>query len=230
MFKLVLKPGERISCRFSDYGIPADAKILYVNYTAGEGGLSPIEMHGNVPARRLISNEVTLYPVPFPSGPVDEAEAGETDVNVMVSWVPRTADDESWQTLVDAFEAFAQGRYTSMVVPANVAVESALSRVLAGFLMRFVSRDRTNEFLENAATYGHQLNVLLPLIVSQRSLPSLPDNVRGALNKLRGLRNDIAHSGVLRRELDRHEAAEVLCAAVFGIHYVRFVEGQLPGS
>jgi hypothetical protein len=222
LFKLTLKPGQRTAYRFSDYGIPADAKILYVNYTPSGGGLFPIEMHGNVPTRRFISNEVVLFPASFPGQP-----GNDTDVNVMVSWVPQTANEESWQSLVDAFEAFTHARYTSMVVPANVAVESALSRVLTGYLERFVSKKRTEDFLENAATYGYQLNVLLPVIASLKSLPLLPDNVRGALNKLRGLRNDLAHSGVLEKPLDQHSAAEVLCGALFGSHYVRFIDEQL---
>lgn len=223
LFQLLLKSGQRATYRFSDYGIPSDAKILYVNYTPSGGGLFPVEMHGNVPTRRFLANEVVLYPVPFSANQT----AGDTEVNVMVSWVPRTANDESWQSLVDAFEAFAHARYSSMVVPANVAVESALSRVLTAYLERFVSKNRTEDFLENAATYGHQLNVLLPFIASLKSLPLLPDHVRGALNKLRRFRNDLAHAGVLKQPLDQHSAAEALCGALFGIHYVRYVEEQL---
>jgi AcrR family transcriptional regulator len=223
LFQLLLKDGQRTIYRFSDYGIPQDAKILYVNYTPSGGGLFPLEMHGNVPTRRFLSNEVVLYPMPFAADKTPE----DTEVNVMVSWVPRTASDESWQSLVDAFEAYAHARYSSMIVPANVAVESALSRVLTGYLERFVSKRRIEDFLENAATYGHQLNVLLPVIASLKSLPLLPDHVRGALNRLREFRNDLAHAGTLKQPLDPHTAAEALCGALFGIHYVRYIEDQL---
>lgn len=223
LFQLLLKNGQRTIYRFSDYGIPQDAKILYVNYTPSGGGLFPLEVHGNVPTTRFLSNEVVLYPMPFAADKPPE----DTEVNVMVSWVPRTASDESWQSLVDAFEAYAHARYSSMVVPANVAVESTLSRVLTGYLERFVSKKHIENFLENAATYGHQLNVLLPVIASLKSLPLLPDHIRGALNKLRDLRNDLAHAGTLKQPLDSHTAAEALCGALFGIYYVRYIEDQL---
>ena len=114
-----------------------------------------------------------------------------------------------------------------MIVPANVAVESAMSRLLTSYLERFVSKKRVEEFLENAATYGHQLNVVLPVIASLTSLPLIPDHVRGALNKLRELRNDLAHSGAPKQQLDHATSAELLCGALFGFHYVRHVQQEL---
>lgn len=223
LFQLELKNGLKTIYRFSDYGTPKDAKILYVNYTPDGGGLFPIEMHGNVSTKRFLGDEVVLYPAPLAAGKIP----GDTKVNVMVSWVPRTVNDESWQSLVDAFEAFAHEKYSSMVVPANVAVESALCRVLTTYLEKFVSKKRVEDFLENAATYGHQLNVLIPTIASLKSLPLLPNHVRGALNKLRSFRNDLAHAGVLEKPLDPRSAAEALCGALFGFYYVRYIEEQL---
>lgn len=217
IFRLDLQLGKRTSYRFSDYGIPRDARVLYVNYTPQGGGLFPVEMHGNVPTRKFFTDEVVIFPVPFG----EDNLAIETAVSVMVSWVPRTADDESWQNLTDAFESYAQNQYSSMIVPANVAVESALSRLLTAYLQKFVANKRVEDFLENAATYGHQLNVVLPLITALNSLPALPDHLRGVLNKLRGLRNELAHTGTLEQPLDPRSAAELLCAALFGLHYVR---------
>jgi len=226
LFQLVLRGGQRTIYRFSDYGIPPDAKVLYVNYTSHtpDGrGYFPVEIHGNVPTRRFFMNEVALYPIPVGSGePLPDSE-----VNVMVSWVPRTADDESWESLVDAFEAYGNARYPSMIVPANVAVESAMSRLLTSYLERFVSKKRTEDFLENAATYAHQLNVLLPVLGSLNGLPLIPDHVRGALNRLRDLRNDLAHAGALEQPLDHRGAAELLCGALFGFHYVRHIQQHL---
>ena len=223
IFQLVLQQGKRTTYRFSDYGIPRDARILYVNYTPQGGGLFPIEMHGNVPMRRFFNDEVVVFPVPF--GPNDSVV--DTEVSVMVSWVPRTADDESWQSLTDAFEFYAQTRYTSMIVPANVAVESALSRLLTAYLEKFIAKKRVEDFLENAATYGHQLNVVLPVLTALNSLPALPDHVRGVLNRLRGLRNELAHTGVLEHPLDQRNAAELLCGSLFGLHYVRHTNDLL---
>lgn len=223
IFKFTLQSGKRFTYRFSNFGIPIDAKILYVNYTPNGGGLFPTEIHGNVPTRKFISDEVTIFPVPF------GAEAPtDTEVNAMVSWVPTSQNDESLRSLVDAFEAYANGSYPLMIVPANVAVESALSRLLSEFLNRFVAKKRAEDFLENAATYGHQLNVLLPIITSLLKLAPLPDYVRGSLNKLRSCRNQLAHSGVLKQQIDKHAAAQLLCGSLFGLHYVRYLESQLP--
>ncbi len=229
LFDLPLRRGERTVFRFSDRGIPKDAKILYVNYTPytpGGNGLFPLEWHGNVATRRFRFDETVLFPVAF--GP--EQSDKETTLHVMVSWVPHTPEDESWQNLVDAFEAYAAERYSSMIVPANVAVESALSRLMTTYLERFAGKKRAEDFLENAATYGHQLNVLLPMIMSLNSLSMLPDHVRGCLNRLRELRNELAHSGVLKESLGQRQSAEILCAALFGFHYVRHVSQDLLPS
>lgn len=179
IFRLDLQPGKRTSYRFSDYGIPRDAKVLYVNYSPQGGGLFPVEMHGNVPTRKFFTDEVVIFPAPFEGDNL----AIETEVIVMVSWVPRTADDESWQNLTDAFEYYAQNQYSSMIVPANVAVETAISRLLTPFLEQYAPKKRVENFLETAATYSHQLNVLLPLITSLLNHPALPALVLEKLNR-----------------------------------------------
>lgn len=227
IFKLTLREGNRIVYRFCDYEIPNDANILYVNYTPSGGGLFPVELHGNVSRPRFFPDEIVVFPVPL-----NERNACvDTEVTVMVSWVPTSINDDSFRSLVVAFEAFSAGVYQSMIVPANVAVESALSCLLTGFLTAIVSKKRAEDFLDQGATYSHQLNVVLPLITSLQKLPQLPDPVRESLNDLRNCRNSLAHSGVLRQELTQKAAARLLCGALFGLHYVRYLElklGQLP--
>lgn len=222
IFRITLRPGERTQYKLSDHGIPSDAKVLYVNYTP-EGTLFPVELHGNVPTQRSLRSEVTLWPVPFGSA----AETKTTDVNVLVTWVPHSQLDESWGNLVDAFEAYAAGSYHSAVVPANVAVEAALSVFLFEYLARYAGRDRVKRFLEDAATYSHQLNVLLPFVSALGGVPELPHHIRGLLNRLRELRNQIAHNGKLETLLSQGEAAELLCSALFGFRYVGLVQSRL---
>jgi hypothetical protein len=221
-FRIKLQPDTRFIFRLEDYGIPADAKILYINYSPQGRNLWPLEMHGNTPMRKWDRKEIALYPAP----PPDEAGV-ETDVVVWVSWVQRTADDQSWQSLVDAFEAQVNEEHSSVIVPANVAVEAALSRLMTAYLEKFISKKTVEDFLDNAATYSHQLNVMLPLIASLNSLPSLPDHIKGALNRLRKLRNQLAHRGALEKGLDPKSSAELLCSALFGLHYVRHLKSIL---
>lgn len=61
-------------------------------------------------------------------------------------------------------------------------------------------------------------------MVSAMGGPQLPGDLRGLLNRLRGLRNDIAHSGTFKNPITRAQAAECLCAAFFGVEYLRMIE------
>lgn len=225
-FRIPLEPGKREHLKFSDYGIPLDAKLLYINYTSysnGGSALLPLEVHGGVPIRHLIPNEIFLYPMPLGQGEVGK----DCGASILVTWVPYVGDGESWQNLVDAFEAYGQGRYIAEIIPANVAVESKLSLLLKSFLVKFASKDNVENFLENAATYGHQLNIVLPLVTSTMKLPRLPDHIRGLLNRLRDLRNQLAHDGKLERPLEQNEASDLICAALFGFRYLGLIYDKL---
>jgi hypothetical protein len=131
------------------------------------------------------------------------------------------------QSMPEALEAYSQQRYAPMIVAANTAVESCLSEFLGSRLPSLVSKSRPDDLPAAAASYAHQLHVLLPLIAHYNGIPQLPPPVRGALDKLRAFRNDLAHGGVAAPALDAHAAAELLCGALFGLHYVRYVEARL---
>jgi hypothetical protein len=223
IFRLVLQPNERASYRLTDFGIPADAKILYVNYTPS-GTLFPVELQGNVATAKTSRQTVTLWPVPLREPP------GPTDVNVFVTWIAHSQLDESWKSIISAFEAYVGEDYTSCVVPANVAVESALSITLNSYLPQYVGKERTASFLKDAATYSYQLNVVLPMLVGLLGLPALPEHIRGSLNGLRGIRNDLAHLGTTDSTLDRERCADLLCAALFGFHYVLLIRKKLSSE
>lgn len=226
VFTLPLFPEKRTTYRFSENGIPLGAKILYVNYTPnGRGGnaLFPLEWHGNIPTRRFAADEVVIQPVPI--SPDEPGE--ETTLAIMVTWVSHSAADDSWQSLFDAFEAFISERYPSLIVPANVAVEFSLLMLLTRCLDPIVGKKRADDFLSNAATYSHQLNVVLPLLTELRSLPRLPMHIVGSLNRLRSLRNDLAHTGTTDAPLERKDAAQLLTAALFGFHYLRHLRTRL---
>jgi hypothetical protein len=55
----------------------------------------------------------------------------------------------------------------------------------------------------NGATYGNQLNIILPEILFSLKLPTLNDLIRGKLNRLKDLRNLLAHDGHLHPTLER---------------------------
>ncbi len=224
-FEIEIEPDTELTVRFSDYEIPENARILVVGYTPQGGGLFPVEVHGNHPLRHVVPNTVTLFPRPFPPGTVPS----RTKVMAMVTWV-EAPDEELWQQLVNAFEAYANNKLSDALIPANVAVEAQLFKLVTGFLTEVASNEHVESFLNDAATYGHQLNVLLAVIVRHRDLPRFPDHIRGQLNRLRRLRNDLAHRGRSGNTLQKHEVAEMLCAALFAFSYLRMVDDLIQAQ
>lgn len=225
IIEITLKKGERTHFKMSDYGIPKTAKILHVNYSP-EHGLFPLEIHGNVATNRTRYDQVTVYPMPMP--PLEDGEEViECKAHVLVTWIEHSSMDASWKNMIAAFEAYNNDEIGSAIVPANVAVENTLSSVLYRYISRYVGNNKAEVFLDSAATYSHQINVVLPLIVSMLGLPALNDNIRGQLNRLRGYRNDIAHEGEPSDRLDKKDVAEMLCAALFAFYYINYVDTEL---
>jgi hypothetical protein len=224
---LTLLPNTIVTINFHEYGIPSDAKILDIIYSISgppsEGGLFPLEFYGNRPPRHNILNTITLYPMPLPG----VQQQKETSVQVVATWVPHNADDESWQNLVDAFEAYSQNRFNACIISSNVAVESKLARLLTRYLHSIASKENIEDFLENGATYSHQINVVLPLILKGKNIPLLPDKIRGLLNRLRGLRNTLAHEGKLDKDLTKDETAELIVASFFGFQYLTLINEKI---
>jgi hypothetical protein len=220
-----LRRGEILELDFEQLGLPKNARLLHINYTPNGHGLAPVEMHGNEPQRYQIPRRVSLYPVPKAG-----AETNEVPLAILYTWVETAVDDVAWDSLVDAFEAFSSGRFSALVVPANVAVESRVSRVLHKFLCKTVPVNRVEDFLRSAATYSYQFNVLLPVLVDAFGAPHMPDDLRGHLNHLRKTRNDLAHRGRFDKPLSVGDAANLLCAAVFGFEYCQIVGEVLEVS
>ena len=201
----------------TEVAIPSDAKILQIGYTPNGKGLFPIEMHGNVPPRHFIPNKLRLFGYPF-------GEATEsTPVAVSINWLPKERLITHWSNLVEAVEAFTNRNFAAMIIPANVAVESKLSHLLKVKLSKYVSNDRVERFLSDGATYSHQLNVLLPILSHYEKLPVLPDFIRGNLNSLRSLRNELAHDGKLKVEMESQRAGELICSAFFSLAYLQMI-------
>jgi hypothetical protein len=76
--------------------------------------------------------------------------------------------------------------------------------------------------MKDSLTYSHALNVVLPYMAAESGAPKMPDEVRGALNKMRKKRNDIIHEGAKIAAVSAEVAIEGLCAAAFGFEYMRY--------
>ena len=220
VFSLQLAPGESKKVDFSTCGVPKEATILSVNYTPQDGDCFPLEVHGNSPQRRILGTERTLY-----GRPLDSGRRGEP-INILVTWVHSDDSSEGWLYLVDAFEAVATGRFSQVVVPAHAAVEISLTSLISSALLKYVSKQNIRRFLEDLP-YSHALNIILPLICIPSGIPPLAEPIRGELNRLRKLRNKVVHERISPSSVSDAQAGELLCAAVFGFEYVRFVRSLI---
>lgn len=226
VFNLALHESRTLD--FVDYGVAPGAIVLAVGYTPNGTGCFPLEVHGNDARRRHRGTEVKVYGVPFPPGSAAERSPSEPiPIACAVCWIHETDDTEPWLFLADAFEAIADWRLARMIVPAHSAFEVSLARLIRAFGARFASRDRLDEFMVRDLTAAGALNVVLPIVCAQTDVPMLPDDVRGALNGLRKLRNQVVHDGLTDRSIDKGDAMRSLAGAVFGFEFVRVVRSRL---
>jgi hypothetical protein len=146
------------------------------------------------------------------------------DILVSAIWLTPDQADIDWENLVSAFESYSLKHYQAALVPANTAVEARLAKLInAAMKPRVPSSKKLGDFLQGAATYSHQLNILLPLLVDLAGAPKLSNPIRGQLNKLRRLRNAFSHEGRLEHPLGDGEAAELMCSSLFAFEYLRLV-------
>jgi len=220
-----LRASQSVTIDLTQFGVPRTAEVLQLNLTAQEADCAPVLLTGNDALK------TRLGPVFHIHGIQHEAEEDRPNgkVNVSAIWFDAQNDDTAVKHLVEAATHFAARRYQSMVVPANVAVESSLSPVLAEWLSAFASRDHTQDFLTNAATYSRQLNVLVPIVAFMVDAPRMPDHLRGDLNSLRGLRNALAHTGTCD-SLDAKRAAQLLTSSIFGMRYTHMMRDRVDAA
>ena len=86
-----------------------------------------------------------------------------------------------------------------------------------------LSRNRVKE-LKNDLTFGLNSNVFLPLCLTKSEMTRMKKHIDG-VNKLRKLRNDIAHSNIGYDDVTYDDAKDSVEAA---IALVKFVEKKLP--
>jgi len=200
------------------HGLPATAVILDVQYTGN--GLFCAERAGGSRRQRPRGARLQFYG--FKTYTMPNAPA-EGTVNIAVTWVPSSDSDFAWNNLVSAFDAFADQDYVGVVIPANVAVENRLFYLMNEELGQTCSAEQRENFLTDAATYSHQLNVLLPYIATIRGFSRMDDQLRGNLNRLRTLRNQIGHQGRTKKPFTGEDCAVALASAVFGFRYVNLM-------
>jgi hypothetical protein len=184
--------------------VPPDSNILNVMYGPRPDGLIPLEDHGDIPNRHSVPDRIRLY-----VASAGEGEADRASLDIFVAWLPKGHDD-TWHSLYQALEAYTYERYESAVVTANTALN--------------LTMDHT---IRRRLKYGYKLNVLLPKLVASVGFPKLPDHIHSAMDRLRDYRNKVVHEWRLSPSPSREDIAECLCAAAFGVNYLRLVQPLL---
>jgi hypothetical protein len=224
-FVMSMKTGNRYAIDLTQHGVPENAKIIARHYTTqgpAEGLVTATEWHHGDWTHRLRGTVLHLLAIPIMEGPLPRIG----QVLISVTWI-RTEESIASPYLVTAFEAAAAGDYGPSMVFAQAAVEVLMMPLVEKKLTLHVGSERVKNFMTDSLSYGHALNVLLPYLCGEASVSKMPDVVRGALNRLRKTRNDIIHGGPAARTVTSKDALEGICAAVFGLEYVKYATASI---
>lgn len=216
-FVFPLRANEIKELNLSDYGIPADATILRLIFTPQGGSAFPLIMHYNRVPSNPLQTKFSVYGLELPDSNPNLQTAAS------VTWVHKNDATVSWSHLLEAFEALAAKRWRSVILPAYMAFELSLTPLVSEGLRQHFSKTIVEDFENENYPSSLALNIILPLLSDcARGVRLLPE-IQGQINRLRKLRNDIVHHGVQHTEVSEKTAAELLCASVFGLEYLRYV-------
>ncbi len=230
-FVFQLRANEGVALDLTRYGVSNGATVLAICYTPFGGNCLPMETHGNLPHRRFRGTKVNLYGLQTKTSegiPIQEEISG-ANIGAMVLWDPIEDSGAPWLYLVDALEALTLGQLSQAIVPAHAAAEISVTPVVRSILEQYAAKESVERFLKQELRFASILNVILPVTCALIGAQPLPDAIRGDLNRLRKLRNDFVHHGVLPSEVNPREVRELLCAAVFGFEYGRYLKMRLLG-
>lgn len=229
--KATIQREAAIEIDFSTWGIPPDATILslYMTPIASEPEhppLRPLFLHSNVLPVTSIPPKIWIYG----SSIANHAVPASSEVQFFVFWLPAGTAAIPPSHLMEAARKYSAHKHDEVVLPAHVAFESALGPPVLSAIRAFCSVEKAKEFLDHGATLYHQLNVLVPMICHITGAPRLQDSILSLLNRLRTLRNEIAHDGHLRTPLTQDNAAEFLTASVFGYRYALLLQSSIGNA
>jgi len=219
IFNVTIKQEERKKIKFNCFGIPLDSRIVYINYTSQNGNGQPVQIHGNTPYVDLPQNEVTLYPLPFPS-----SGKGELEVLVFIMWSENT--DTIIKYLIDGFNQYNLGKYDEMIIPLNIAIESYLTNIIFKHFEDTWDTKIANRLIEKLE-YNYILNNILADLTSVNKWIKISKELRKDLTTLLQLRNQIAHSGQTKKAISKEDANQILKSVILAYHFCRIVNQEL---
>lgn len=221
-FTFQLPPNQTVEVDLSQYGVPEDSKLVYVVYTPTAGAGWPIEMHSNQPLQHRTTHKMVLFGKPFP----DAGEYGNDrhDVDMSVTYIPKTPDQIPFENLANAYEYLLADNYEEMILPSAVALEYAVKRVMVEVLRDLKLPDSLNP------SKRFSLEVIVPLVCRLYGVQLLDGRIVGLIVKLWTLRDQMAHEGALKSPLDLGSAAQLLAAAMFCLNYLVFFRSVISAK
>lgn len=215
LIPFTLKQNQVTILNFIDHGLPKDAQIVWINYTSQGGDLVPIQMHGNTPFTAFPKNEVAIYPAAF-----GKQKESESKAIAFIMWSEHEEAHISF--IIDAIDHYNHGRYPESITPLNIAIETLLKNVLFNHFSETWS-EKVAERMMGALDYGFILNKLLPDLIEANAWIALPKEIRKNLTNLLEYRNQIVHSGELKKELEKSELVNIMTSVLLAYHFCRKV-------
>jgi hypothetical protein len=211
-----LEPDRVVQLNLNRWGIHKKAEILNEHYMpVGSAEGPPVLALPFKPSTNVPQHLRLLYGATY-----GHQGRPRTKLLVSITWIVPGQTEVSVHHLVDAVRQYAGGRYDALAVPANVAVEAALTPVVRDWVTAF-AKD-----WKGIAGRSAQIGVVSAIAADTLRVPRLDVNISRLLDDLRHRRNDMGHAGrpdPNKPPLNAASAGALLTAAIFGFHYARFL-------
>jgi hypothetical protein len=220
-FSFELEPDESFKLDLSNHGIPSNATVLTLDLHTQDADPNcyPQMLAHELPVS--LKSKFAVYGIPL------KDSQGKSTMSAEVTWVRNDDETFSWSHLVEAFQALASEQYRSVILPAYMALELTLTPLVRNSLKKFISSAAATSWVEQQPSSSLHLNVMLPLLADRVNAKQMPVEIRGKINALRGLRNNIVHEGVSPASITKDQAQQFVCASIFGLEYLRYLHKRI---
>jgi hypothetical protein len=213
-FTFQLPPNQTAEVDLGKFGVPEDAKIIYIACTPRRGAGFPLEGRGNQLLPHRTNHKLVFFGRPLPLPDLEVKNEGRHDVYMSVTYIPKTVDQVPFENMATSFEYFLSDNFDRMVLPSAVALEYAIDRLTTELLGSVDLPNTLNP------TKRISLEVIIPLYCRLYNMPRLDARIVGLVVKLWKLIDDLARKGILKQPLQQTDSAHLLAAAMFCLNYL----------
>lgn len=220
IIKVEMQPNQVMQIDLTNYGVPAEAKILYMNLTPqGKGGLWPYQLFQDRVAGESINHHLVLYPnSPSKTGTT-------TKLGIFVVWIDDSFVAPSFVHLVDSFIHYTHNEFAKSVRSAQLAIEEPFKVLALRTVINKSVFKKTGERLLNNIQHYKIIESIFNCIADDLGLPTIPNPIRLGLVELSKARNLAAHKTTAA--VSEETARDGLVAALFGLHFILYFNEHL---